>query len=83
MEVSSIKKSTQKNKLYMADVVYNGKSYKNQHFGDDRYQHYKDSTPLKLYSYLNHNDLDRRRLFHSRHKNNTGISSMLCLEFLW
>lgn len=83
MEVSSIKKSTQKNKLYMADVVYNGKSYKNQHFGDDRYQHYKDSTPLRLYSYLNHNDLDRRRLFHSRNKNNTGISYMLCLEFLW
>ena len=83
MEVSSIRKSTQKNKLYMADVVYNGKSYKNQHFGDDRYQHYKDSTPLKLYSYLNHNDLDRRRLFHSRNKNNTGISSMLCKEFLW
>lgn len=83
MEVSNIRKSTLKNKKYMADVVYNDKSYKNQHFGDNRYEHYKDSTPIKLYSHLNHNDLERRRLFHSRHKNNTGISSMLCKEFLW
>ena len=45
MEVSSIRKSTQKNKKYMADVEYNNKSYKKQHFGDGRYQHYKDSTP--------------------------------------
>lgn len=83
MEISNIRKSSQKNKKYAADVVYNNKLYKNQHFGDVRYQHYKDSTPMKLYSYLNMNDLERRRLFHARHKNNTGIPSMLSKEFLW
>lgn len=83
MEVSNIRKSTQKNKLYMADVVYNDKSYKNQHFGDDRYEHYKDLTPIKLFSHLNHNDLERKILYHAIHKNNTRIPSMLCKEFLW
>lgn len=83
MEVSNIRKSTQKYKKYMADVVYNDKSYKNKHFGDVRYEHYKDSTELKLYSHLDHKDFDRKRLFHARHKNYTGISAMLCKEFLW
>lgn len=83
MEISNIRKSTQKYKKYMADVVYNDKLYKNQHFGDNRYHQYKDSTILKIYSHLDHNDLDRRRLFHARHKNNTGISAMLSKEFLW
>jgi hypothetical protein len=31
------------------------------------YQHYKDSTPLKLYSYLDHNDKDRRDRYRARH----------------
>lgn len=83
MEVLNIKKSTQKNKKYMADVIYNNKLYKNVHFGDKRYQHYRDSTPLKLYSYLDHNDLKRKRLFHIRHKKNIGISSMLSKKYLW
>lgn len=67
----------------MADVIINNKSYKNQNFGDDRYQHYRDSTPLRLYSHLNHNDLGRKRLYHDIHKNNTRIPSMLSKEFLW
>ena len=40
------KQSTRKNKKYM--VKYNGKWI---HFGDTRYEHYRDKTPLKLYSY--------------------------------
>jgi hypothetical protein len=37
-------------------------------FGDTRYQHYKDSTPLKLYKRLDHNDPERRRKYRARHK---------------
>ena len=36
-------------------------------FGDKRYQQYKDSTPLKLYSNLDHNDEKRRELYYKRH----------------
>ena len=31
-------------------------SGKTVHFGDKRYQQHKNSTPLNLYSNLNHND---------------------------
>jgi len=37
-------------------------------FGDKRYQHYRDSTPLKLYKNLNHNDPDRRKRYRDRHR---------------
>jgi hypothetical protein len=32
-----------------------------------RYQQYKDRTPLKLYSNLDHNDPKRRELYYKRH----------------
>ena len=47
-------RSTRKNKKYM--VKYNDKWI---HFGDTRYEHFRDKTPLKLFSYLDHND-DKR-----------------------
>lgn len=37
-------------------------------FGDQRYEHYKDRTPLKLYSYLDHRDKERRKKYIARHK---------------
>jgi len=83
MEVYNLRKSTRKHKKYMSDVFYNGKFHKNQHFGDIRHHHYKDQSPLKLYSHLDHYDPELKRLYHSRHKNNTGICSMLTKEFLW
>ena len=36
-------------------------------FGALGYQHFKDSTPLKLYTKLNHGDKDRRRKYKQRH----------------
>jgi hypothetical protein len=54
-------KSTRKNKKYM--VNYNGKII---HFGHIDYEHYRDSTPLKLYSHLDHNDPKRRELYRKR-----------------
>jgi hypothetical protein len=37
------------------------------HFGDKRYQQYKDRTPLKLYKNKNHNTRKRMQNYYSRH----------------
>ena len=58
-----IKQSTQKNKKYM--VKHNDKWI---HFGDSRYEQFRDSTPLKLYSYLDHKDKERRKNYLLRAK---------------
>ena len=57
------RKSSRKGKKY--DVLYNGKWIP---FGDSSMQQYKDSTPLKLYSYLNHGDKKRRANYLARAK---------------
>ena len=62
------KKSTQKNKKYMA-ILPDGKTI---HLGDKRFEHYKDVTPLKLYSHLDHNDPIRRELYYKRHNKDCG-----------
>ena len=51
-----IKKSTRKGKKYM--VKHNDKWI---HFGALDMEHYRDSTPLKLYSSKDHNDEDRKK----------------------
>ena len=43
-----------------------GKKPKRVHFGDVRYHHYKDSTPLKYYAHLDHLDPYRRMRFKIR-----------------
>jgi hypothetical protein len=37
------------------------------HFGDRRYEQYKDRTNLKLYKHKNHNTRKRMRNYYSRH----------------
>lgn len=37
-------------------------------FGDKRYQQYRDQTPLKLYSSMDHNDEKRRENYRKRHE---------------
>ena len=37
-------------------------------FGDNRYEQYRDSTGLKLYSRLDHNDPKRRADYKARHE---------------
>lgn len=39
-------------------------------FGNKAYQQYRDSSPLGLYSHLDHNDENRKRLFRKRHEKN-------------
>lgn len=81
--------SNRKHKKYM--VEHNGKKI---HFGDKRYHHYKDSTPLKKYSHLDHNDKDRRdrylkRALKIRDKNdrltkdNPNSANFYALRYLW
>jgi hypothetical protein len=60
------KKSPRKGKKYQVDFDYDGEHY-TLHFGSSAYEHYKDSTPLKLYSRLDHKNPERRRRFYLRH----------------
>lgn len=55
-------------KKYTA-IIKNIKSKKSRkiHFGDRRYQQYKDRTPLKLYAKKNHNTRKRMQNYFSRH----------------
>lgn len=82
------KKSNRKNKKYRA-VLKNKKTGNtvNVHFGDTRYEHYKDSTGLGEYSHLDHNDKDRRERYIKRHKGfiKDGYYSpgMFSLYYLW
>ena len=60
--VREIRKSTRKDKKYMA-ITNRGRTI---HFGQRGYQQYKDSTPLKLYSAQDHMDPKRRQRYFER-----------------
>jgi hypothetical protein len=53
-------------KKYTATVKHGNKTRK-IHFGDRRYQQYKDRTPLGLYSSKNHGERKRMQNYFSRH----------------
>lgn len=76
-----IKKSTRLHKKY--DVFYKG-SYLLS-FGDNRYAQYKDVTPLKAYSSLDHVDNERRNRYYQRHGKTNDIKSAKWWShhFLW
>jgi hypothetical protein len=56
-------------------------------FGDKRYQQFKDSTGLNIYSHIDHNDLKRREAYHKRHSRfiHDGYysPSYFSFNFLW
>lgn len=54
-------------------------------FGDIRYQHYKDSSPLQAYAHMNHGDKKRRELYYARHNMNYPKYSAdwLAKKYLW
>lgn len=55
-------------------------------FGDDRYDHFEDKTPLQYYSSQNHYDEKRRENYHRRHRLNTGnkfSSGWFAGKYLW
>jgi len=75
-----IKKSTHKNKKYMA-VFKTGVVV---HFGDNRYQQYHDKTSLKIYSSLDHKDETRKRSYYARHGKAVPYSAKwFSHKYLW
>jgi hypothetical protein len=81
-KIYSIKKSTRENKKYMA-VFKDGRP--SVHFGDNRYQQWKDQTSLKFYKYLDHNDDARRKAYYKRFGRNAVKYSAMWFShhYLW
>lgn len=81
-------KSKTKHKKYDA-IIKNKKTGKEIKipFGDSRFEHFKDSTGLGLYSYLNHGDKDRRSNYKKRHsvyiKPNMYSAGYFSNRYLW
>lgn len=50
------------------------------HFGDRRYQQYKDRTPLHLYKNKNHGTRKRMQNYYSRHSGTTNRKSAINKE---
>ena len=93
MELYKIFKSKNKNKKYSVYVMKNGKKTL-IHFGDKRYQQFRDTTPLRLYKKLDHNDNVRRRRYLQRSRKITNkkgelthkdknSSNYYSIKFLW
>ena len=78
----TLRPSTRKHKKYMA-VWRDGRPA--VHFGDNRYEHWRDSTPLGIYTHLNHNDDERRRRYYLRHGYNAKLHSAkwFAHKYLW
>lgn len=86
VKLNKIMKSTRKHKKYMIKV----KNPETQrvmtiHFGDNRYGHFKDKTPLKLYKHLDHGDKERRKRYYARHGKATNKYSAKYYshKYLW
>lgn len=64
----TFRKSKRKHKKYDA-ILHDTNTGKTKiiSFGDTRFLQYKDSTGLGLYSHLDHNDKERRKLYRIRH----------------
>jgi hypothetical protein len=73
-------------KKYKVELYEKGEKIKTIQFGDKRYEQYKDVTPLKLYSHLNHLDKDRRKRYKIRHEKDRHTkytAGWFADKFLW
>ena len=78
--------SEQKNKKYNAILRHTSGRLKRIPFGDKRYQHFRDSTGLGVYSNLDHGDIKRQMNYLKRHantKDNLFSSSYFSANYLW
>lgn len=80
-------RSKTKNKKYDA-ILQDKKTKRTQRvpFGDKRYEQYRDSTGLKLYTRLDHGDEKRRKAYKARHektRHKKFSSSWFADNFLW
>jgi len=82
MELYRPFKSNAKNKKYSVYVLKDGKK-RLIHFGDTRYQHFKDK--LGMYSNLDHNYKKRRSNYLSRHgkKTDKNTAGYWAEKILW
>ena len=59
------------NHKYIAIIPQKGKRAKRVRFGSPQYEHFRDSVPKDLgggvWSFLDHNDKDRRKAYRARH----------------
>ena len=68
-------------KKYTAHVKHKKtKKIRKIHFGDRRYQQYKDRTPLKLYKNKNHGTRKRMQNYYSRHSGTKNRSEAIKRE---
>ena len=73
--------SKRKGKKY--DVFKGGKYLVS--FGAKGYQQYKDKTPVKAYSHLDHGDKNRRKRYYQRHGKEAEFESAKWFshKYLW
>ena len=84
--INKIMKSSRKTKKYMVNVKFpNKRGYKLIHFGARGMAQFKDKTPLKLYSSMDHLDKKRKDNYYSRFgKTNDKTSPMWWSHrYLW
>ena len=63
------KRSTAKGKKYSATLENKTtKKVRTVNFGDIRYEQFKDSTGLGLYTHLDHRDKERKKKYQNRHQ---------------
>lgn len=86
-KLEGFRKSSNSKKKYDAILVHKQTGRKKHvPFGARGYEHYKDSTPLKLYKSSDHNDPERRRKYRARHQRTHGnkySSSYFAWKYLW
>ena len=78
--------SDSKNKKYDAILKHKSGRLRTIPFGDDRYQQFRDSTGLGVYSHLDHGDRKRQINYLKRHantKDNIFSSSYFSANYLW
>lgn len=85
-ELIKFQVSDTKNKKYDAILRHNSGRLKKIPFGDKRYEQFRDSTGLGVYSNLDHGDRKRQINYLKRHantKDNIFSSSYFSANYLW
>ena len=65
IQVIQIEPSNHKDKKYAITVKYQGQ-IRTIHYGNSNYQQFADRTPIKAFSFADHNDWQRRRSYLAR-----------------
>lgn len=73
-------------KKYAAVMHYRDGTTRTVHFGDTRYQHFRDRTPLRAFAHLDHTDPARRANYKARHGSTRHVRyspSWFADKYLW